>query len=162
MWSSEDNFWEQGLFFHHDWRKNWVPGTKIRSPGWVASTFPSWDSLPVLMVISYLHFSCFFVVAVFWFWVLILESRRSVNPKEYVPDISNEMYGSLRWMDCVYPGVKRDTACSEAGGSTRKDTDMGWGKSYLSVSDAINLEAAAIKKCVRRRRPLGLASRLQD
>lgn len=48
----------------------------------------------------------------------------------------------------MHPGVKRDLACSEAEGSTRKDADVGGGKSYLSVSDTINLEAAAIKKYV--------------
>lgn len=48
----------------------------------------------------------------------------------------------------MHPGVKRDLACSEAEGSARKDADVGGGKSYLSVSDTINLEAAAIKKYV--------------
>lgn len=55
----------------------------------------------------------------------------------------------------MHPGVKRDLACSEAEGRARKDTDVGGGKSYLSVSDTINLEAAAIKKCVSRRWPPG-------
>lgn len=48
-----------------------------------------------LVVISYLHFSWFLVVTVFWFCVLILESQRSVNPEECVPGISNKRYGSL-------------------------------------------------------------------
>lgn len=59
-------------------------------------------------------------------------------------------------MDWVHPGEKRDSACSEAEGSARKGTDVGGGKAYLSVSDTINLEAAAINKCVSRRWPLGI------
>lgn len=54
------------------------------------------------------------------------------------------------------PRREEGLVCSEAEGSTRKGTDVGGGKAYLSVSDTINLEAAAIKKCVSRRWPLGI------